>query len=605
MPYLANETAGEKAQVWITFFILCNNYVPISLYVSMELAKLGQKMLMESDLHMYHKETDTPMVARTSNLNEELGQIHYIFSDKTGTLTRNEMEFRKCYVANTSYGFGTTEIGRAAAARRKAEPDKTLTPAEAQAAMEIKEAEARADPQTAQFFRDKACSFDDVRIRDRIEQGHPDRPILVDFLKCLAVSHTVVPEGDKNDIDKLLYQAESPDEGALVTAAKVLGYMFCGKTATCHIVNFYGEEQEFEILNINKFNSTRKRMSVVTRQPDGSIELLCKGADNVMLERLVDDKVGNATLADMLIEYSNEGLRTLVIAKKVISEEEWAAWDQTHKAAATAMSGRDEALMAAAEEIEQDMVPLGITAIEDKLQEGVPKTISNLALANIKLWVLTGDKMETAENIGFACNLLTESMNRSYLDGETPEAVTKQLAEASSAMAQRSKKSNGADVEALLVDGKALLSIMAALDGGDSSPKAAKLMADFIALSSKCKAVIACRVSPDQKRQIVTMMRNHSGQKPPPMTLAIGDGALSLSLSLPPQSPLPRLHSFVRIVQKNCTHLRTLCTRTQTQQTYTARLGIWHMSFLASRRSGSEQGIGSVGVEVGEGTRTH
>jgi magnesium-transporting ATPase (P-type) len=263
------------------------------------------------------------MVARTSNLNEELGQIHYIFSDKTGTLTRNEMEFRKCYVANTSYGFGTTEIGRAAAARRKAEPEKELTPDEAEAALLVNEAEARADPNKAQFFRDKSCSFDDVRIRDRIENGHADKPILVDFLKVLAVSHTVVPEGDKNDIDKLLYQAESPDEGALVTAAKVLGYMFCAKTATTHIVNFYGEEQEFEILNINKFNSTRKRMSVVTRQPDGSIELLCKGADNVMLERLVEDKAGNATLADMLIEYSNEGLRTLVIAKKVLSEEEW------------------------------------------------------------------------------------------------------------------------------------------------------------------------------------------------------------------------------------------------------------------------------------------
>jgi len=168
MPYLANETAGEKAQVWITFFILCNNYVPISLYVSMELAKLGQKMLMESDLNMYHAETDTPMVARTSNLNEELGQIHYIFSDKTGTLTRNEMEFRKCYVANTSYGFGTTEIGRAAAARRKAEPEKELTPDEAEAALLVNEAEARADPNKAQFFRDKSCSFDDVRIRDRI-----------------------------------------------------------------------------------------------------------------------------------------------------------------------------------------------------------------------------------------------------------------------------------------------------------------------------------------------------------------------------------------------------------------------------------------------------
>ena len=132
-----------------------------------------------------------------------------------------------------------------------------------------------------------------------------------------------------------MYQAESPDEGALVTAAKVLGYFFCGKTATTHVVKVYGEEQSFEILNINKFNSTRKRMSVVARLPDGSIELLCKGADNVMLQRITPDleyrdAAGEAShltlnekLSQQLEEYATEGLRTLVIAKRCLSEHEW------------------------------------------------------------------------------------------------------------------------------------------------------------------------------------------------------------------------------------------------------------------------------------------
>jgi phospholipid-transporting ATPase len=293
-------------------------------------------------------------------------------------------------------------------------------------------------------------------------------------------------------------------------------------------VNEYGKEKTFEILNINKFNSTRKRMSVVTRLPDGSIELLCKGADNVMLQRLQaggpETKRLHQKLDDMLKDYSNEGLRTLVLAKRVLTEEEWMRWNQTHHAASTALSDREEALMDAAEEVEVDMEPLGITAIEDKLQEGVPSTIANLARANIKLWVLTGDKMETAENIGFACNLLTDQMNRSYIDGESAPVVAKQVAAAMKGVQHRTSKSAQIQEEALLVDGKALLSIMIALDAVGSVQEQ-QLMKDFIALAKQCKAVIACRVSPDQKRQIVTMMRKHSGQNPPPMTLSIGDGA--------------------------------------------------------------------------------
>ena len=204
MPYLADETPLDKATVWVTYFILCNNYVPISLYVSMELAKLGQKILMESDIRMYHRETDTPMVARTSNLNEELGQIHYIFSDKTGTLTRNEMEFRKCFVGTTSYGFGTTEIGRAAAARKGAADVKDLTLEEEREEEEKRVAEAAADVSKAQRFPDKACSFDDIRIRQRIESDHaeahvslpPSRSLFLSLLSLsfsLSISLTLSP----------------------------------------------------------------------------------------------------------------------------------------------------------------------------------------------------------------------------------------------------------------------------------------------------------------------------------------------------------------------------------------------------------------------------
>ena len=209
---------------FIVYLILCNNYIPISLYFTMEIAKLGQKMLIDGDIEMYHKQTDTPALARTSNLNEELGQIEYIFSDKTGTLTRNEMEFRKCWVCNTCYGFGTTEIGAAARAR------------DLRAGIVVASddpAEMDRDKAVAQYHFDPAIEFDDVRIRKRLEdETHPDRATLIDFLRVLSVSHTVVPEGDQTKASKIKYQAESPDEGALVLAAKCLGFFFCDKVCS-------------------------------------------------------------------------------------------------------------------------------------------------------------------------------------------------------------------------------------------------------------------------------------------------------------------------------------------------------------------------------------
>jgi phospholipid-transporting ATPase len=235
-------------------------------------------VLIDSDLDMYHQQSDTPALARTSNLHEELGQIEYIFSDKTGTLTRNEMEFRKCWVNNTSYGFGTTEIGAVAKARRLREGG-----AEEQTQHDPL-AELDADKSIAQYHSDPSIEFDDVRLRKRFEDtAHPDSIHIRDFLRILSVSHTVVPEGDGSKASKVRYQAESPDEGALVLAAKCLGFFFCEKTSKTHIVDVFGKRETFELLNVNKFNSTRKRMSMVVRTPEGKILLMVKGADNVMV----------------------------------------------------------------------------------------------------------------------------------------------------------------------------------------------------------------------------------------------------------------------------------------------------------------------------------
>jgi phospholipid-transporting ATPase len=150
-------------------------------------------------------------------------------------------------------------------------------------------------------------------------------------------------------------------------------------------VNVQGASLEYEILNVCEFNSTRKRMSTVVRGPDGKLRVYCKGADTVILERLAKHQpFTDATLAH-LEDYATEGLRTLAIASRELSEAEYSQWAAIYAQAAATINGRGDALDAAAELIEKDMMLLGATAIEDKLQEGVPDTIHTLQQAGMKV----------------------------------------------------------------------------------------------------------------------------------------------------------------------------------------------------------------------------
>jgi phospholipid-transporting ATPase len=527
LPYAQTQSTVDVLLAWVTYFILLNNYIPISLYVSMELAKLGQKILIDNDAEMYHEPTDTPCLARTSNLNEELGQIQYIFSDKTGTLTRNEMEFRKCWIAGTSYGFGTTEIGLAAAARG------AVTVSDVDDA-----ARKDADPHKAQFYHDPKLAFDDVRLRNRYERREKNWEVIRDFLRVLSVAHTVVPESDGDVLanpESVRYQAESPDESALVGAAKALGFCFYNKVSLAHSLQYsvdvFKEKQQYEVLNINQFNSTRKRMSAIVKTPEGTLELYIKGADNVMFSRLRKGE-NTENIEEALKTYGNEGLRTLIIAKRTIPPSEYTRWNEFYQQASQAIEDREQKLMDAAEEIEKDLKILGATAIEDKLQIGVPEAIATLAKARIRIWVLTGDKQETAENIGFACNLLTDTMQRIYLveDNISDNGLSKVLQNELANYKQYADSEDPCESLSLIVDGAALNHIMKALEEDGKNEKDMELMLQFLSFAKMCKSVIACRVSPDQKRQIVAMVKFHC--KPTPLTLAIGDGANDVPMIL-------------------------------------------------------------------------
>ena len=233
----------------------------------------------------------------------------------------------------------------------------------------------------------------------------PDRDRHGQYWTTLALCHTVLA-GVNPRTGLLDYKAQSPDEAALVQAAADVGFEFRGRDRDVLLLRtpFAPETLRFRLLNILEFSSARKRMSVIVRQlgendqPGNSpILLLCKGADNVIFERLAPGgEELKATTGDQLDMFAREGLRTLTLAYRVIPEDEYNSWVEGYRNALVSVNDRETELERVSEEVEQHLLLLGATAIEDKLQDGVPEAIADLKRAGIKIWVLTGDKLETA-----------------------------------------------------------------------------------------------------------------------------------------------------------------------------------------------------------------
>lgn len=509
------------------YIIVLNTMVPISLYVSVEVIRLGQSYFINWDLQMYYPEKDTAAKARTTTLNEQLGQIHYIFSDKTGTLTQNIMAFKKCCINGETYGECRDKLGQ---------PHNNLE---------------QVDFSWNQYA-DGKLNFCDQYLIEQIRSGK--ETAIQQFFLLLAVCHTVMV--DRSD-GELNYQAASPDEGALVTAARNFGFAFLSRTQNTVTISEMGIQKTYDVLAILDFNSDRKRMSVITRDPNGNIRLYCKGADTVIYERLHPNNPKRQDTQEALDIFANETLRTLCLCYKDISNEEFEAWNTKFMTASVAPRDRDEALDKVYEEIETNLILLGATAIEDKLQDGVPETIAKLAKADIKIWVLTGDKKETAENIGFSCELLTDETTICY--GEDVSALLQTRLEN-----QRNKGGSTinppqrinepffqtGENRALIITGSWLNEIL--LEKKKKKKKLLKLkfpktaeekqkqrqskrkadiykeqqQRNFVDLACECNAVICCRVTPKQKAMVVELVKKYKKA----ITLAIGDGANDVNM---------------------------------------------------------------------------
>lgn len=540
----------------VSFFvavILYQSLVPISLYITIEIIKTLQAYFIYSDVNMYYEKLDHPCTPKSWSISDDLGQIEYIFSDKTGTLTQNLMEFRKCTINGISYGKAYTEA--LAGLRKRQGVD-----VEAEGARErklIAEDKVEMDKILSSIasnpYSDELTFVSREFAADLTgASGEHQKLCNEHFALALALCHNVLVEPKEDDPTRMLLKAQSPDEAALVETARSLGFNFKANTKTGVQVEVQGVTKEYQVLNMLEFNSTRKRMSAIIKipseTPDGEPKalLICKGADSVIylrLSRTQNDKAILTLTSEHLEAYATEGLRTLCVAQREIPWSQYLKWNARHHEASTSLDKREIKMEAVADSIERDLVLLGGTAIEDRLQVGVPDAIETLGRAGIKLWVLTGDKVETAINIGFSCNLLGNEMELLVLKAAMSDDEAQQLGvensddpqtlvsgllttylqrhfgmagtfeEQEAAIGDHTPPNEGFGV---VIDGDAL---KLALEDADSKRK-------FLLLCKQCKAVLCCRVSPAQKAAVVKLVKDTLDV----MTLAIGDGSNDVAM---------------------------------------------------------------------------
>ena len=495
-----------------TWIMLINNIVPISLLMTMEMVKYIQGMFISWDYHMYDLvNRQTPKV-QTSTLNEELGQVKFIFSDKTGTLTKNYMEYKAMSINGKIYGI------KKGKKKEKIEENNKK-----------KKKKLKDDFGSITNYNFHCKEFKNDFVNNANPEDDQYQKIYL-FLLCLALCHSVIT--DQKVLPKISYKSSSPDETAMVNCARYFGIIFQGRDVydnifilekNNHNINENYEKKTFKLLNCLDYSSERKRMAVIVRTPENKIYLFAKGADSAIGERVTQNKDLIDITGDHLITFAKHGLRTLMVAYRELSEEEYNNFDNAFKLAMNNPEEKDELLKDAYALVEKDYYLLGATAIEDKLQDNISDVLFSFIEAGIKIWVLTGDKMDTAKSIAYSCQLL----DHSFIIFQFDSIVIEDKEEATMKIREKLKEFFKIYFEENAKDKNNKYGLIVSLNELNVILGNKEMENIFYSLAIKCNTVLCCRVSPKQKASMVNLVKE---RQPDITTLAIGDGANDVNM---------------------------------------------------------------------------
>ncbi|XP_074644613.1 putative phospholipid-transporting ATPase IIB isoform X2 [Tubulanus polymorphus] len=467
--------------IYLCRFVLLFSYIiPLSLIVNLDMGKAVYSWFIQRDDRI------PGTVARNTTIPEELGRIHYLLSDKTGTLTQNEMVFRRLHLGTVSF---TSETMDEVMDHLKL----SYTP--------VTDPKAGTTPS-------RGISTPKVRrtVVSRVSEA----------VKAIALCHNVTPvyeedeeggndseiEADQQNQKRVTYQASSPDEVALVAWAGSVGLTLMKRDlGTMWLQDPNKMVHQYHILQIFPFTSERKRMGIIVKEDStGEITFFMKGADVVMTTIVqyndwLEEETGNM---------AREGLRTLVVAKKILTEEQYADFENRYHQAKMSIQDRSMRVTSVIESLERDLELLCLTGVEDKLQENVRPTLEMLRNAGIRVWMLTGDKLETATCIAKSSRLVSKMQGI-----HTFKTVTNRN-EAHSELNSFRRKQDCA----LVVTGESLDVCLKYYEH------------EFVELACQCPAVVVCRCSPTQKADIVKLLKLHTNKS----TCSVGDGGNDVSM---------------------------------------------------------------------------
>ena len=554
---LTIKPALESFLTFFTYFLLLNTMLPISLIVTMEIIKIIQGFFMEWDLELYSKKSNTFCKVKTVSINEELGNVNIIFSDKTGTLTNNILKFKyfiindKCYLFK-GYNFKINHLDDFHSNDTEKENFPKIVELEESYKNQIYDEDISKNSQFSSnqclnpFSMSSTKNNKYLNHQSTFSNTKKEIQRIIEFWKALALANECIVIEEKNEMK---YSGCFPDDIELVKAAAFQGYKLLKTTVDKKILRIHSRNIiKYEVLKVFGFSSERKRMSIIVRSPSGKIKMYTKGADCEIMKRL-SIKNNNLNYINAINKYlqnfSENGYRTLMIAYKIIDEKVYKEW--IHKFHKDEKYNKNNTLLLEQyfDSFERDLELLGGTVVEDQLQDEVPETIQDILNANIKIWVLTGDKKSTADIIGRKCKLINEHQKvfKLYLCSE--KNVEKIINEFFNQFTKfinecRNKYFNDLNFDLFSVNSNALLqnlpskkNIYEPFSVLIESPILCDLFLNeqltnkFFSICQHANTVIFCRVSPSQKSEIIKKFRKFNKKL---ISLAIGDGGNDVAM---------------------------------------------------------------------------